>query len=192
MYEGVINSRECHCSAVALIAVPTGLLPLQVIEGHPLQPLVAPAAPEAGRVELLVNSGQHSAHHGLSTHGTGILRLLEVFLTDEFPAFLGDVVAGDGVATDAAGEALGVEGAAHHTHRSGLERLTARGTFGKSNLLVIFAIVIPTYFEIVGGEPEEGMIITEHPYPPPTCTRTGDRESTPRDNNHLPQTLSSL
>ena len=59
---------------------------------------------------------------------------LEVFLTDEFPAFLGDVVAGDGVATDAAGEALGVEGAAHHTHRSGLERLAARGTFGKSNL----------------------------------------------------------
>ena len=59
---------------------------------------------------------------------------LEVFLTDEFSTFLGDVVASDGVATDTAGEALRVKGATHHTHGSGLKRLTARGTFGKSNL----------------------------------------------------------
>ena len=55
------------------------------------------------------------------------MEYLEVFLTDEFSAFLGDVFASDGDChRHCIGEAMRMKGATHHTHGSGLKRLMVR------------------------------------------------------------------
>jgi len=103
---------------------------------------------ETSRVEFLVHGCKNSFQHGQATVITFVLALLVVLLTDVLPILPGEELAHDGLVTDAADKAVGVEGDSIDGERARLERKVAGRADGQSNLPVSLTVVIALYLVV--------------------------------------------